>query len=281
MKSGITSLKLEESVTRIVSKLTSENSDKFFESILTAISEEINSDHIFIAQIDDEHTTAVSVAHIQDNKSADNFSYELLNTPCAKVSENDVCYYNGNVQELYPDDFLLIAMGINSYVGAPLINSEGKTHGIIVALFKGEMEKNKNITEIFELFSGMVSGELERSTAKKKLQTNEHILNVIEEGVIVTNSRKQIEYVNQAFCDMYGYDRIQVLGNEAGNLIGSGKHNKSFYDALWQDLNDKGCWSGELTNKTRNGELFTQKLKIVKSLDESNGSVQYIGIYRK
>lgn len=272
-------MNLEESVTRIVSKLTSVNGEQFFTSILTSIAEEINADHVFVAEVDDEHTTAVSVAHIADHAPADNFSYELLNTPCAKVSENNVCAYNGNVQEKYPDDFLLIAMGINSYVGAPLVNSEGKPHGIIVALFKDKVSKTDDTTSLFKLFSGLVSGELERSIAKKQLQTSERILDVINDGVIVTNSRKQIEYVNNAFCDIYGYDRNQVLGNEAGNLIGSGKHDKEFYDRLWKELNERGSWTGEVINKKSDNELLKQRLKIVKSLDERSGTVNYIGVY--
>lgn len=272
---------LEKSVTKIVSELTSIDGERFFASILKAISKEVGSDHIFVAEVDPDYVTAVTVSHVHKLELSDNFSYELLNTPCAKVTENNVCYHNGDVQSLFPEDFLLVAMGINSYVGAPLLNSEGKIHGIIVAMFQEKMNNAELVVSLFKLFSGLLSGELERSIAKKRLQINEVVFNSLDEGVIVTNAQKQIEYVNPAFCKIYGYSKEEVLGNEPGNLLRSGEQDKAFYQSMWQEISEKGSWSGKIINKKKSGEHFTEWLKINKAKDQKSGSVYYVGIFHE
>ncbi len=271
----------ENTISRIVSKINYIDGENFFRSILTAISEEIKSDHLFIAEVDPEYTTAMSIAHIQDGELADNFSYELLNTPCAQVIENKPCHFNSDVQNLFPEDFLLVAMEIEGYIGAPLIDSEGKVHGIIVALFKNKLTETEPVAALFELFSGMISSELERSLSQKKLQINELIFNALDEGVIVTNNHKQIVYVNPAFCRIYGYSKDEVIGNDPGNLLRSGAQDQAFYQSMWNTINQEGVWAGKIINKKKSGENFAEWLKINKAIDPKSGTVYYIGIFHE
>ena len=271
----------ENAVSRIVSKLNYIDGENFFRSILTAISKEIGSDHLFVAEVDPEHTTAVSIAHVQDGNLSDNFSYELLNTPCAKVIENKPCFFKDSIQSKFPEDFLLVAMDIEGYVGAPLINSEGKVHGIIVALFKNRQEETNSVVALFDLFSGMISSELERSLSKKRLQINELVFNVLDEGVIVTNNHKQIVYVNPAFCRIYGYSKEEVIGNDPGNLLRSGKQDNIFYESMWDTINKEGSWAGKIINKKKCGENFSEWLKINKAVDPKSGAIFYIGVFHE
>ena len=51
-------------------------------------------------------------------------------------------------------------------------------------------------------------------------------------SVIITDKNGKIEYVNQAFCKMTGFNHAEVIGKNP-QLINSGKHPKQFFQELW------------------------------------------------
>lgn len=270
---------IQDKVTQIVSSLSSARGEKLFTTLVPTLLEAIEAEHLFIATIDNEKTTATSVIYASQGHILDNFSYELKNTPCADVSENNICLFNGNVQSLYPEDYLLVAMEVNSYVGAPLVDSDGKVHGIIVALYSGQIENSEEVSSLFSIFSGLISGELERTRNKIQLNLNESIINSLDESVIVTNAHKQIIYANPAFLKLSGYTLEEVMGKDPGDLLRSGKHDRSFYARMWQSISETGSWSGEITNNNKDGKALSHWLKIKKITDIGGSKINYIGIY--
>ena len=270
---------IQDKVTQIVSSLSSVRGEKLFASLVPTLAETVEAEHLFIATVDGEYTTATSVIYVNEGKILDNFSYELKNTPCADVSQNNVCLFNGNVQSLYPEDYLLVAMEVNSYVGAPLVDSDGIVHGIIVALYGGPIKNSEEVSSLFKIFSGLISGELERTRNKIQLNLNESIINAIDESVVVTNAHKQIIYANPAFLKYSGYTMDEVMGKDPGDLLRSGKHDKTYYRNMWQSISETGSWSGEIINHNKMGKEFSQWLKIKKVTDIGGSKINYIGIY--
>ncbi|MCW8999228.1 MAG: PAS domain-containing protein, partial [Kangiellaceae bacterium] len=140
-------------------------------------------------------------------------------------------------------------------------------------------ENSDEVSSLFKIFSGLISGELERTRNKIQLNLNESIINAIDESVIVTNAHKQIIYANPAFLKCSGYTIDEVMGKDPGNLLRSGKHDKNYYGSMWKSISETGSWSGEITNHRKNGEEFSQWLKIKKVTDIGGSKINYIGIY--
>ncbi|WP_196140865.1 GGDEF domain-containing protein [Aliikangiella sp. G2MR2-5] len=270
---------LEKQVTEILTSLSSRDGEDFISSFLLSVARVIRSDHLFVASVDRGLTQAHSIAYIEGDHVAENFTYELENTPCADITANEVCYYNGNIQEQYPDDLLLVAMEIASYIGIPLTNSDGKVQGILVALYKSRIENLESVRSIFELFSSMISSEMERKLQKLKVDLNQSIFNALDEGVIITNAQRRILYANPSFLHSCGFPKEEVIGNEPGALLHSSTQSENFYQDMWQEVQEKGHWSGEILNRRKSGKLYSGWLKINKTRDEATGNTYYIGIY--
>ena len=100
-----------------------------------------------------------------DNKFGDNFESTLVGTPSANLADEVICIYPENVQAQFPEDDLLREMGIESYLGASLLDNDGKNIGILVCMDDKPMISLKFRRELLSIFSVHASSELSRRQA--------------------------------------------------------------------------------------------------------------------
>lgn len=76
-----------------------------------------------------------------------------------------------------------------------------------------------------------------------------------QEGIIITNAQKTILRVNRAFSEITGYSAQDVIGSTP-NMLNSGRHDKAFFDDMWDCIQREGAWQGEIWNRRKNGEIY-------------------------
>jgi diguanylate cyclase (GGDEF)-like protein/PAS domain S-box-containing protein len=97
------------------------------------------------------------------------------------------------------------------------------------------------------------------------------------EGIVITDANTRIVAVNPAFSQITGYQRDEVLGQNPG-ILHSGFQDRPFYTAMWHDIRQSGHWTGELVNRRKNGETYTESLTI-SAVCNSHGTVtHYAGV---
>ena len=96
-------------------------------------------------------------------------------------------------------------------------------------------------------------------------------------GVIITNLKGDIEYVNAAFERITGYTRNEVLGRNP-RMLQSGQTPASTYEAMWQALRDGAHWDGEVINRRKDGSHYHASLNVSPLLDERQRVTGYVGV---
>lgn len=99
------------------------------------------------------------------------------------------------------------------------------------------------------------------------LQLAERVIAASLEGVMITNAQGLIEFVNPAFTHTSGFTAEEVIGKNPA-LLSSGRHDRAFYQQLWQTLNQNGYWRGEIWNRRKSGQLYLELLTITSIRDE-------------
>ena len=113
---------------------------------------------------------------------------------------------------------------------------------------------------------------------KKKLnnKTNEHeyLLDAIDDYVVLVETTKRgiITYVTEAFCDICGYKKEELIGENI-NIIRHPDVSKKFFENLWRELYKNNMWEGEIKNMDRFGNSYWVKGTIFPKYDE-NGKVK-------
>ena len=118
----------------------------------------------------------------------------------------------------------------------------------------------------------------ERKRAEERLQLAASVFTSANEGIIITDAQARILMVNEAFTRLTGYRREEVEGRDPG-LLSSGRHDRAFYQKLWQALEEHDYWHGEIWNRRKNGELYLQLITISAVRDQDGRLLHYVGLF--
>lgn len=103
-------------------------------------------------------------------------------------------------------------------------------------------------------------------------------LEAVPNGIVITDPKASIEWVNPAFETLTGYHREEVSGRRPAELVKSGLQDQPFYEAMWQTILAGQTWRGEVINKKRDGSLYHEELTIAPVLDASGQLRHFVGI---
>ena len=119
-------------------------------------------------------------------------------------------------------------------------------------------------------------------TARKQAEEEHRLAATVfshaREGILIASSDGTILDVNQMFSQITGYRRDEVVG-KTPHVLSSGRHEKSFYVAMWRDLRENGNWAGEIWNRRKDGEIFPEMLTISAVRDPQGETQQYVALF--
>lgn len=115
--------------------------------------------------------------------------------------------------------------------------------------------------------------------AEARLRLAASVFDNLAEGMVITDRKGRIQSVNRAFATITGYLESESLGRTPGELLSSGAQDADFYRAMWEELQLRHGWHGEVVNRRRNGQLYTEWLSISVVPDAVGGVLHYIGLF--
>lgn len=98
------------------------------------------------------------------------------------------------------------------------------------------------------------------------------------EAIVITDADSNIIRVNQAFTEITGYGADEV-GGKNPRIMSSGKHDRSFYIEMWQQLRHTGSWSGEIWDRRKDGVIYPKWMNITAVKNREGITTHYVAIF--
>ena len=161
----------ESALRFIVEGTASVTGQDFFSSLVYYLSQALTVDYAFVTECLEKSRPSYvrTLAFWCKEEFRQNFEYNLSNTPCQQVINGSPCHYPRNIKQIFPQDYELIELNAESYVGVPLINSAGKILGHLVVINERPMEDGSTEIAILQIFAARAAAELERQKVEEQL----------------------------------------------------------------------------------------------------------------
>ncbi|MDH1264043.1 phosphodiesterase DibA [Pseudomonas sp. GD03944] len=129
-----------------------------------------------------------------------------------------------------------------------------------------------------ERFIGTVTDITQKRADEDSLRQAAAVFDATQEGVLVSDANQTIVHINPAFSRITGYSEAEIIGQHP-NLLKSGRHDATFYQAMWHALQHKGAWSGEIWNRRKNGEIYPQ-WQCIRAIHNEKGLIShYVAVF--
>lgn len=145
----------------------------FFRAACRLLGEQLGMDSVFVARLEEQSSQVIVIDGWRtDDQPMPPLAYPLAGSPCAEVVRSGLRCYPDNVPSHFPEARSLIDMGVNAYVGSPLLDKRGNTLGVLVALRRDPLSDRLGglASSLFELFVDRIASEIQRSADARSME---------------------------------------------------------------------------------------------------------------
>lgn len=243
------------------------------------------------------------ILYIEDEKDAREKLSSILKKISSNVdvSENGVdgyIKYQDSISKKLPYDLIISDINMPKMSGIELARKIKESDHEIAIIFTTARNEKDILFEAIELniHSFMVKPidfsllhDNIKKIAKKKLFDKQFFIkqkeletytNIIENVAVIskTDTKGFITYVDDAFCDVTGYTKEELIGQNH-NIVRHPENPKEVYEKLWSIIQSGEIWSGKVRNIDKEGNTWYAKSTIIPIFDEAHKEiVEYIAI---
>jgi PAS domain S-box-containing protein len=130
--------------------------------------------------------------------------------------------------------------------------------------------------QVSEMF-GIIQDITERRAVDDQLRKLSQAIEQTPHSILITDTGRRIEYVNESFTRNSGYSRAEAIG-QTPQLLHSGQTPAATYQSLDRALTAGEVWRGEFRNRRKDGTVY-EEFAIITPVRQADGQVMnYLAI---
>lgn len=202
----------------IVEGTVNATGEDFFRALVSNLSIATGVAGAFVAEFAKTKTKVRALAFWMDGQFVENQEWELEGTPCQAVLCGDFCHYPSGVWQQFPKE-----EGVESYMGVPLIDEDGKILGHLAIFDNQVMREEPRLLYTFQIFAARAAAEINRINMIAKLrQSEEQFRDLFDEAPIAyvhEDLESRFISANKAAMRVLGITPKQVPGTVGMSFI--------------------------------------------------------------
>jgi formate hydrogenlyase transcriptional activator len=222
----------------IVEGTAGSTGEEFFEDLVRNLTSAIGVPFAAISEFAGVNTrvrTRAVWAHGQIQK---NFEYDLPGTPCEDVMRGRLCHHSAGVKDRFPLAKPLVQLGVESYLGTPLLDREGNVLGLLAIFDTRPMPAQQRHLYVLRIFAARVAAVLERLRAEQRLGASERRYRDLYQeapvGYLSISVDGRIVSANQRAAQMVGFTEEELEGVAVADFCSDTPAGKTRYAEAFQ-----------------------------------------------
>ncbi len=215
-----------------------------------------------------------SLAFIMGGEWLDDHEFDLAGTPCEAVIKNAAfVHFPDRLQENYARDPHVKASGAVSYMGVPLLDTDGGILGHLAVIDRRPMPKQPKALAIFRIFAARAAADLRRLRAERAALEHEakarRLVDCAPDAVVELDGQLRAVLVNAAAAKLLGFPTVAAAGTDASRYFSDAGRETlrrmiRDLDGLPPDRRDLSV-SGGLEARRADGHTFAAEATLFRS----------------
>lgn len=181
--------------------------------------------------------------------------------------------------------FLIIGIGLSVFIVKRITKPVGQLTDMVKEVHEGHLDSFASycpLTSKDEI--GLLSREF--SNMVKTLQDRNRQISILAKAmenasdmIFLTDTEGMFTYINPAFIKLLGYSYEDIIGKRP-SIMDSSQYPKEYYKRIWQTIKDGKDWCGEVSVRTKGGDVRLCEASIAPVFDDKGNVISYLTIKR-
>ena len=157
---------IEAALRLVVAGTAAETGSDFFRGLVRNLAQVLGTLGAWVTEYQPEQRRLRALAMWLKDDFVEHFEYSIAGTACADVVESrKLVHIPDRLIELFPRDDDLVPLSAVSYLGAPLLDTNGNVMGHLSVLDDKPMPRDARAIALFEIFAARAAAEYRRLKA--------------------------------------------------------------------------------------------------------------------
>ncbi|MGC8741281.1 MAG: PAS domain S-box protein [Candidatus Sumerlaeaceae bacterium] len=190
--------------------------EMFLRQVVIQLARVLAVPYAFLGTLDEEDPKLLHVeaCWVRDELGSP-FACRLEGGPCENLKPGSLCYYSRHVWQLFPGDEFIRTHRIETFLGAPLVDAEGRVRGVIAALDTRPLAAvydSRTLISIFAAYSALGLTQFEATRELRETQERyDALVEQAREGFYLRDLVPvRILVANRTLQKMFGYTEEEL-----------------------------------------------------------------------
>jgi PAS domain S-box-containing protein len=211
-----------------------ETGEAFFDALVKHTARAIGTKCAWVTEWLEEPRRLRALSFWVGGKYVESFEYEIAGTPCAAVVEEKRLFLvPDRVIELFPEDSMLEPLGAVSYLGIPLLDTDGRLLGHFAVQDDAPMQENERALALFNIFAARAAAELRRVRRDRDLGEREQKLSRLfdsaMDAIVELDAELRVTRMNPSAERAFGRRATATMGATLESLLSRESNGKIAY----------------------------------------------------
>ncbi len=213
----LSNLQVDTALRAILEGTATETGERFFSALVQNLARALGTHGAWVTEYFPESRRLRALAFWMDGQWVKGYEVDIAGTPCERVIDTArLVHFPDRVLEIYPHEEELRQAGAVSYLGVPLLGTDGSILGHMAVIDRRPIPEEPRVHAIFTIFAARAAAELQRLRAEAEVREREEkvgrLLNSAMDAIIELDEDFRITRVNPATEAVFRCSGASIVG---------------------------------------------------------------------
>jgi PAS domain S-box-containing protein len=220
----LSNIQADAALRAILEGTATETGERFFFAVVQNLAKALGTHGAWVTEYFPDTRRLRALAFWMDGQWVHDYEVDIAGTPCGRVIDTaQLVHFPDRILEIYPHEDELRAAGAVSYLGVPLMNTDGSILGHMAVIDRRPIPEEPQIHAIFRIFAARAAAELQRLRAEAEVREREEkvarLLSSAMDAIIELDDSFVITRVNPAMHEVFRCSGATVIGRDFRDFI--------------------------------------------------------------